>query len=384
MSEQSGTTHTGGGNRKGRRAAFGSIRKLASGNWQARYTGPDGAEHRAPVTFQTKGDARAWLSLRQASIVKAEWTPEVERRNKPRPVTFGVYSASWLASRPLKPRTRSHYASLLRDYIGPTFDAVPLREITPPAVRGWHSTMPNLPTTRAHSYALLKAIMKTAVDDDLVTANPCRVRGAGQAKRAKKIEPLTVSQLNRLANAMPPRLRMAVLLGCWCALRYGELSELRRSDVDLSAGTLRISRGVVKVNGAYLVGDTKTDAGLRTVHIPLALAEDLELHLSRHVGSDPDGLLFPAPNGGHLHSSSFARDFHKAAVVAGRPDATPHTLRHTGASLATSAGATTADVMARLGHSTPAMAMHYQHSLDGADERVARKLSQMAEAASGP
>ena len=36
--------------------------------------------------------------------------------------------------------------------------------------------------------------------------------------------------------------------------------------------------------------------------------------------------------------------------------------------------------MARHGHSTPAMAMHYQHSLDGADERVTRKLSEMAEA----
>lgn len=93
----------------------------------------------------------------------------------------------------------------------------------------------------------------------------------------------------------------------------------------------------------------------------------------------PEALLLPAPNGGHLHSSLFARLFQKAAVASGRPDATPHTLRHTGASLATSVGATTADVMARLGHTTPAMAMHYQHSLDGADARVAQGLSRILE-----
>lgn len=106
---------------------------------------------------------------------------------------------------------------------------------------------------------------------------------------------------------------------------------------------------------------------------------DLEAHLETYVDAGPEALLFPAPNGGHLHSSSFARLFRKAALTAGRPDATPHTLRHTGASLATSVGATTADVMARLGHTTPGMAMHYQHSLDGADARVALALSQMFE-----
>jgi integrase len=79
------------------------------------------------------------------------------------------------------------------------------------------------------------------------------------------------------------------------------------------------------------------------------------------------------------HSSSFARLVEKAALAAGRPDATPPTLRHTGASLATSVGATTADVMARLGHATPGMAMHYQHNLDGADARVADALSRILE-----
>lgn len=96
-------------------------------------------------------------------------------------------------------------------------------------------------------------------------------------------------------------------------------------------------------------------------------------------GPDARRRSFGAINRGHLYSSSFARLVEKAALAAGRPDATPHTLRHTGASLATSVGATTADVMARLGHATPGMAMHYQHNLDGADARVADGLSRILE-----
>ena len=45
---------------------FGSIRKLPSGRFQARYTGPDGHAARPAadgqaLTFQTRGDADGWL-----------------------------------------------------------------------------------------------------------------------------------------------------------------------------------------------------------------------------------------------------------------------------------------------------------------------------------
>ena len=52
---------------KQRREAWGRLRKLPSKRWQARYTGPDGTLYSArtdddrPLTFLTKGDARAWL-----------------------------------------------------------------------------------------------------------------------------------------------------------------------------------------------------------------------------------------------------------------------------------------------------------------------------------
>ena len=373
-----------------RRRSFGAIRRLPSKRYQASYAGPDLQRHSALVTFTSAADAETWLVDERRLIESGHWKPPSRRvpvAAEPArgPLTVAGFAEPWLADLELRPATRRDYDSLLMNHIKPTLGDVPLTEVTKATVRTWWSSLDaSKPRARSKAFQLLHNIMAGAVELEVLDTNPVALprRTKIRTKRAKRIEPLTVSQLNVLADTMPPRLRMAVLLGCWCALRYGELSELRRSDVNLTTGTIRISRGVVKVNGAYLVGETKTDAGLRTVHVPPALLEDLDTHLSEHVGLAANDLLFPASNGGHLHSSSFARAFHKAAVSAGRPDATPHTLRHTGASLATSAGATTADVMARLGHSTPAMAMHYQHSLDGADERVARRLSEMAEAES--
>ncbi len=84
--------------------------------------------------------------------------------------------------------------------------------------------------------------------------------------------------------------------------------------------------------------------------------------LDRHVGPEPDSLLFCAHHGGHLAPSTFQRHYYKAREAAGRPDLRFHDLRHSGAVLAAATGATLAELMARLGHSTPAAAMRYQHA----------------------
>lgn len=54
-----------------------------------------------------------------------------------------------------------------------------------------------------------------------------------------------------------------------------------------------------------------------------------------------------------------------------------HDLRHTGAVLAGQTGATLAELMARLGHSTPGEAMRYQHAAADRDKAIAEALSLM-------
>lgn len=361
-------------NSKGTKARFGSVRALPSGRFQARYTGPDGLVHTAPVTFDTKGDAQTWLSTIRADIVRDAWNPNATTRRKA--LTFGTYAEKWLIGRRIEARTRAHYRSLLDAYILPTFTAVPVRHITPELVRDWYAgTAVDRPTTRSHSYGLLCTILGQAERDDLITKNPCHIRGAGNTKRVKKIEPATLPQLEAIVAAMPERYRLMALLASWCALRFGELAELRRSDVDTKSGVVHVRRGVVRAAGETIVKRPKSDAGVRDVAIPPHLMPTVREHLLRHAEKGKDGLLFPARGGGHLAPSSLYRVFYRARKAAGRPDLRWHDLRHSGAVLAAQTGATLAELMGRLGHSTPGAALRYQHAAKDRDMEIAKALS---------
>jgi integrase len=170
-----------------------------------------------------------------------------------------------------------------------------------------------------------------------------------------------------------------VLLAAWCGLRQGELFELRRSDIDLERGVVRVARGVVRVDGGVVVGTPKSDAGRRTVSIPPHLRPAVEDHLARHVKAAPDALLFPARHGGHMAPSTLYKVWYPARTAAGREDLRFHDLRHTGATLAAATGATLAELMARMGHSTQAAAMRYQHAAEDRDQAIAEALSGFAD-----
>lgn len=364
---------------------FGSIRRLPSGRYQARYVGPDSQTHTAPVTYSSKGDAETFLATVRADIARSSWQPPT--RQPDRVPTLNEYAEAWLVdrSRELKPRTAALYRGLLAGHLYPTLGGMQLDQITPAAVRGWHARLDTGPTRRAHAYSLLRTILNTAVADEVITANPCRLRGAGQSRRVKDIRPATLDQLARLAEEMPDRLGLIVLLAAWCGLRFGELVELRRKDVDTKDGVLRVRRAVTWVDGQPVIGFPKSDAGVRVVAIPPHLVPTVAEHLLQHAGKGRDGLLFTAVDGvSPLTHDMLKRPFDRARQAVGRPDLRFHDLRHTGAVLAAQTGATLAELMARLGHSTPGAALRYQHAAAGRDAQIAIALSRMANEAGQP
>ena len=363
------------------RRSYGAVRKLPSGRFQASHVTPDGQRITAPFTFDTGGDADAWLAAQRTDLARGEWRKPEPVRQMP---TFDAYSKSWLATRELTARTRSEYAKLLAGHLLPTFGPDSLDDITPARVRAWHAGLGERtgPTRRAHAYGLLKAILATAVADDIIDANPCRIRGASKTTRARTIRPATLAELKAIAVAMPDRWRLAVGFAAWCGLRFGEVAELRRKDVDLDGNRLRVRRAVTYVDEVgNVVGPPKTAAGVRDVAIPPHLTAEVRAHLLEHVQPGRDGLLFYNATGGHLRSGSAMHDaFHAARDAAGRPDLRFHDLRHTGATLAAAAGATVAELMARIGHTTPAMAMRYQHATADRDRAIADALSELHDA----
>jgi integrase len=74
-------------------------------------------------------------------------------------------------------------------------------------------------------------------------------------------------------------------------------------------------------------------------------------------------------------SSSVATKWRKSCLFRNRDN---HDLRHTGATLAAATGATTRELMVRLGHASSDAALRYQHAMANRDEAIAHSWSELA------
>ncbi|MBQ0983060.1 tyrosine-type recombinase/integrase family protein [Streptomyces sp. F63] len=363
-------------NRKGKRRTFGAVRKLPSGRYQARYPGPDGVMRPAPVTFETARDADDWLAEKRTEIRRGDWAdPDAGA------VAFEEYALRWVRERRLSATTEELYRRLLRLHILPTFGALDLDQITPPRVRSWRSERLDATaaeTTVAKSYRLLKAILETAAEDELIRRNPCRIRGAGKEVATER--PIaTVDQVDALASAIGPRWRLMVYLGAYGPLRPEEQAELRRRDVGLDTLTVRVRKAAPELTtGKRAEGPTKSEAGKRCVVLPPFLHIELRRHLDWYAEKGPDGLLFVGEKGKPFRRSTFGRKWRRARAAVGLPDDFRfYDLRHTGHTLTTRSGATLKDTMVRAGQSSERAALIYQHSDLERQREVAAGLDRM-------
>lgn len=370
------------GPKKGRNMRrFGAVRQYRSGRWTASYLDSTGERRRAQETFATKTDAEVWLSQVEADLTRGDWRdPDAGAAN------FGEYALKWVDERELAATTDELYRRLLRLHILPGFEGSDLDQITAPKVREWRAERRKATgaTTVAKSYRLLKAILETATDDELIRRNPCRIRGAGKESPAER-EIATVEQVDALAAAVGIRWRLMVYLGAYGPLRPEEQAELRRKDVDLDAMTVRVRKAAPELNtGERAVGDTKSEAGKRYVVLPAFLHLDLRRHLDWYAEKGPEGLLFVGEQGAPFRRSSFGRKWRKARRAVGMPDSFRfYDLRHTGHTLATRSGATLKDTMVRAGQSSEKAALIYQHSDHERQKEVASGLDKMVRAARG-
>jgi len=364
------------------RRGWGAIRKLPSGRYQASYTGPDLARHLAPVTFEGRMQAEAWLSKVRLEIEDETWgTARSAKAKAKRLVTVTEAFETYLhkpRKRALTPRTVAHYRQVFGARIEPAFGALGVGAIHSEDVEAWFYAMDTKhQTARAHAYALLTSVLSHALPKG--TENPCQIEGAASATTKRKVVPATLAELDVMEAAMPPRCAAMIPMAAWCALRFGEITELRRRDIhiDGTVATVDIDRAVSWVGGKPIVGVPKAESD-RTIALPPHIVGKVQAHLDQYVGKGADSLLFPAERGGHMMHTTLANMFRKAREAAGRPDLTFHGLRHTGATLAARAGATLTEQMARLGHKTPQMAIRYQHAAADRDRVIADALSAMA------
>ena len=351
------------------RRHFGWIRKRNSGRWQIVYW-HGGIRHSGGM-FDTKASAQATLSQIETDIRRGVW---IDVRDGD--LLLSEYAATWLLHRSdLAVRTRELYEHLLRLHIVPQLGRIPLNKLSPSKIREWNADLARrLPSSASKSYRLLSTIMRTAVADGLIARSPCVIRGAS-VEHAPERPIATPIEVERLAEAMPSHLQLIVVLACWCQLRRGELLGLRRGDVDISRGTLKVERSrTFARTGKAIEKGPKTVAGVREITIPPLLLSRFESHLSCFSEDGAEGLVFVGKKGAPITAGVLQKAWSRARQQVGRPDLHFHDLRHSGLTLAAEVGATTAELMHRAGHSSSSAALRYQHATQERDRALASLL----------
>nr|WP_267808615.1 site-specific integrase [Streptomyces tirandamycinicus]MCY0984839.1 tyrosine-type recombinase/integrase [Streptomyces tirandamycinicus] len=299
-------------------------------------------------------------------------------------MSFGAYAATWITERGISASTADLYRSLLRNHLGPTFGRVALGDITPAMVRAWRVARLDAgagASSVAKSYALMRAVLMTAVEDRLIRRNPCRVKGASVAPTPER-PTATVQEVYALAGAIQSRYRALVLLAAFTGLRWGELIGLRRRDLDLDAGTVRVRRNVAELHsGKRLIKEPKSAAGRRTVAIPEVIVADLVTHLAIYAEPGPDGRVFIGAKKATPRRNHFGKLWRTACDQAGIKGLHFHDLRHTGNTLAAATGASTRELMTRMGHSSARAALIYQHATAERERLIGQAVSAVVEQA---
>ncbi|MFP3715149.1 tyrosine-type recombinase/integrase [Puerhibacterium sp. TATVAM-FAB25] len=403
-----------------RREAWGSLRRLPSKRWQARYTGPDGIAYSArtpedkALTFLTKGDARAWLNRVHETIGRGEWEPPdaIARRCQEeakvaalRDVTFREYVERWLeriesepgkGGRMRKPGTVLMYRGRVVNYLLEPLGDTRVRDIDTEVVRALTKRLVALPSRirpnakqngiAGDAVDVLKMILRAAVRDGVLAAMPDVATPARKSVRhdqdhTPEDDVATPTQVEELYAAVPQPWSVAVLFAAWCQLRRGEVLGLQRRDivwnVDRTAATLYVRR---QKNGSTGdLTDPKSAQGVRSMAVPPLMIDRLREHLDERVAEARTAPVVPKVARGleHMPVSTWNLVWvERRVLVAGLPEGYRfHDLRHTGLTRFAQEGATLAELMRRGGHADIHVVLRYQKATMARDVELAARMS---------
>lgn len=359
------------------RREFGSISARRNDRYYIRYTDPRGNRVTGGgVSFRTKAEARQRLNEIEAEMNKGTWRDPAVRRGP----LLEDYAEEWLPQRTnrrgelLALRTRELNQDLLRLHVIPQLGHRHVAEITREDVRRWHAGRLGKtgPSRVRQAYSLLRAIMRTAVDDGLISSTPCQIVGAGSNSYEERPY-LSMSDYVRLRDALPTHLRLPMEVKAFCQLRLGEVLALQRGDVDLLTGVLHVRRAASRPQGGEVIGRTKTRK-VRKVVIPPDTLEALRVHLGSTPATRPTDWLFWHPSGRKLSYEQVRSGWKQARLLTGLKQYRPNDLRHAGLTWLAELGMSVRELRERAGHSTDTAAMNYQHRSDDRERQLVATL----------
>jgi integrase len=343
-------------------------------------------------TFPTIAAAKAWRSdahgaVRRGTLVAA---PTTTLREAAAGFLDGARSGvvRTRAGRPYKPSAIRSYARDLDRYVLPDLGALRLGDVRRGDVQALVDRLVGVGLSGSkvrNVVTPVQAIYRRAIQDGELTVNPVATLRLPEpsAPRARAASP---AEAAALLAALPESERPLWATAFYGGLRRGELRALRVSDLDLSAGVVRVQRAWDDVEGVIA---PKSRKGTREVPLTSGLRELLTAHLLA-TGRRGDDLMFGrtagAPFVPKLVRERALRAWAIAAVGAFlRRERLPveleaiglHECRHTFVSLMHAAGVPLERVGDYVGHSSTYMTDRYRHLIAGQHEDDAARFDRL-------
>lgn len=343
--------------------------------YEVRFRRPDGREN--SKTFPSLSAAKRWQTEQQQARNRGTWVdPRLGR------TSFSSWSREWLSSNPSKRERTLHRDGQVLSVVLEQWSAKPMESITPEdcgrLIAGWVAHGYSSSTIRRMA-AVVKAILNSAVDADLIGRSPWRGVRLPQAIPVFK-QTLEPSEVLSLANEVGQEASLVVLTAALCGLRFGECAGLRLRDVDLERQVLSVRQTLGEVAGRVVVNPPKSRSGERNLLMPSALAKPLSVHVAqRRLVATKDDLVFVSPNGGPLRYGNFrTRTFAPACERLGLNSVTFHDLRKFNATLMVTGGVDVKTAQVRLGHADPRLTLAVYASMTTDSEREAASAIDLA------
>lgn len=250
----------------------------SDGRYQGQYRDRDGKRH-----FMCDRDPKKLYN-------------KIAEREAPQALTFGEIADTWKAEvfDNAKPGTQACYGKPL-ERAKSEFGDIPAAELTAPEIFKLLSRMAKQDysaKTIKMQLTVIRQIYKYALVHpkygEELRYNPADAASLPpkmkKAQRREAPEDEIVSAIRRKANTAYFGLFALFLLST--GFRRGEALAVQWDNIDLKAKTISCSGGVVYRNGKAIVGDTKTESGVREVPI----LPDLESALrALHKADNPNG-----------------------------------------------------------------------------------------------
>jgi len=360
--------------------------------WEARYcAGTDsgtGKLIRKTITGKTQKEVSQKLKDALKAVDSGQYM-------EPTKLTVSKWLEEWMTTyceRSVKPLTVSSYKGDIERYIKPSIGAIKLKDLKSADVQKVWNEMLNKglsAKTVKTTAAVLHKALEVAIDQRLILFNPCDRTQLPKVERPR-IKPFQDDEIPKfLAKIKDNPFENAFALCLLAGLREGECLGLSWDNVDFKNGKITICQQLQverKAGGKYYIANTTKSGKSRTIKPPSKAFDYLkaekvkQLENRLHAGSawnNENNLVFTNAVGENLIIVTFYKNFKAIAASIGRPDARPHDLRHTAATVAIANGADIKSVQDMLGHATASFTLDvYAHTSEKMmDDTAARVQS---------